>query len=61
MSGVQEMNKEAMVQVEQVTDIMRGNLDKIMEREGRLQDLELKADKLQAGSHQFQVENIQHQ
>ena len=49
--------EEAKVQVEQVTDIMKGNLDKIMERDGKLQDLELKADKLQVESQQFQVIN----
>ena len=49
--------EEAKVQVEQVTDIMKGNLDKIMERDGKLQDLELKADKLQVESQQFQVTN----
>lgn len=52
--GMKEV-QEAKVQVEQVTDIMKGNLDKIMERDGKLQDLELKADKLQVESQQFQV------
>ena len=42
-------------QVDQVADIMKGNMNKIMEREGKLQDLELKADKLQVDSQQFQV------
>jgi len=41
-------------QVDQVADIMKGNMNKIMEREGKLQDLELKADKLQVDSQQFQ-------
>ena len=42
-------------QVDQVADIMRGNMNKIMEREGKLQELESKADKLQVDSQQFQV------
>ena len=46
---------EARLQVDQVTNIMRGNVDKIMERDGKLQDLETKAEQLQADSQQFQV------
>ena len=46
---------EARVQVDQVTDIMRGNVDKMMERDGKLQELESKAEQLQADSQQFQV------
>ena len=42
-------------QVNQVTDIMKGNLEKIVEREGKLNDLEGKAEKLQMESQQFQV------
>ena len=42
-------------QVNQVTDIMKGNLEKIVEREGKLHDLEGKAEKLQMESQQFQV------
>ena len=45
----------ARLQVDQVTNIMRGNVDKIMERDGKLQDLETKAEQLQADSQQFQV------
>jgi len=41
-------------QVNQVTDIMKGNLEKIVEREGKLHDLEGKAEKLQMESQQFQ-------
>merc|ERR1712079_904364 len=46
--------EQARDQVDQVTNIMRGNVDKIMEREGKLQDLENKAEQLQADSQQFQ-------
>ena len=45
----------ARLQVDQVTDIMRGNMDKIMEREGKLENLQGKADKLHADSKMFQV------
>ena len=47
--------EQAKDQVDQVTNIMRGNVDKIMERDGKLQDLENKAEQLQADSQQFQV------
>merc|ERR1712141_1327 len=46
--------EQARDQVDQVTDIMRGNVDKIMERDGKLQELESKAEQLQADSQQFQ-------
>merc|ERR1712079_699843 len=46
--------EQARDQVDQVTNIMRGNVDKIMEREGKPQDLENKAEQLQADSQQFQ-------
>ena len=45
----------ARLQVDQVTDIIRGNMDKIMEREGKLENLQGKADKLHADSKMFQV------
>ena len=41
--------------MDEVTDMMRGNLTKIMEREGKLEELEMKADQLQTDSEQFQV------
>ena len=47
--------QKTQAQVDQVTDIMRGNMTKIWERDGKLQDLETKADKLQENSQQFQV------
>ena len=43
------------MQVNEVTNLMRGNLNKIMDREGKLQDLEVKADQLQTDAEQFQV------
>jgi hypothetical protein len=42
-------------QMDEVTDMMRGNMTKIMERDGKLEDLEMKADKLHVESQQFQV------
>ena len=47
--------EEARVTVDQVTDIMRGNMNKIIERDGKLQELQSKAEQLQADSQQFQV------
>ena len=44
--------------MDEVTDMMRGNLTKIMERDGKLEDLEMKADQLQIDSQQFQVNII---
>ena len=43
------------MQVNEVTNLMRGNLNKIIDREGKLQDLEVKADQLQTDAEQFQV------
>ena len=37
-------------QVNEVQNIMKNNVDKIMEREGKLSDLEGRADQLQASS-----------
>ena len=45
----------ARLQVDQVTDIMRGNMDRIMEREGKLENLQSMADKLHSDSQVFQV------
>ena len=42
-------------QVDEVTGMMRGNMTKIMERDGKLEDLEMKADQLHVDSQQFQV------
>ena len=60
MKDLDSMEK-ARSQVEEVTDMMRGNMNKIMERDGKLEDLEMKADQLQAESQQFQVIIIKHQ
>ena len=47
--------EKARDQVDEVTDMMRGNMTKIMERDGKLEDLEMKADQLHVDSQQFQV------
>merc|ERR1712215_620077 len=64
-SGVAQFNMKpednmdkARRQVNDVTDIMRGNMNKIMEREGKLEELELKADQLQIESQQFQKTTV---
>ena len=47
--------------MDEVTDVMRTNMTRILEREGKLGELELRADQLQTDSQQFQVlikENI---
>merc|ERR1712059_41932 len=41
-------------QVDAVAGMMRDNMGKLMEREGKLGDLELRADHLQTESQQFQ-------
>ena len=48
--------EKARSQVDEVTDIMKGNMTKILERDGKLEDLEMKADQLQVESQQFQVD-----
>jgi len=40
-------------QVNEVHNIMKNNVDKIMEREGKLSDLEERSDQLQAGTEKF--------
>ena len=47
--------EKARNQVDEVTGMMRGNMTKIMERDGKLEDLEMKADQLHVDSQQFQV------
>ena len=47
--------EKARTQVEEVTDMMRGNMTKILERDGMLENLEMKADQLNVESQQFQV------
>ena len=55
MSGQQPSLALAQGEVAAVAGIMRDNMGKLLEREGKLGDLELRADQLQAESHQFRV------
>ena len=52
--GKDKMEK-ARKEVDEVTDLMRGNMTKIMEREEKLSDLEMRADKLEADAQKFEV------
>ncbi|KAG2457508.1 VAMP2 protein, partial [Polypterus senegalus] len=42
-------------QVDEVVDIMRVNVDKVLERDQKLMELDDRADALQAGASQFQT------
>ncbi len=47
--------EQAQAQVREVTDVMRVNVDKVLERDSKLSDLNSRADNLQAGANQFQT------
>ena len=49
----QSAMEAARKQVSEVQDIMRTNVEKVMERDGKLSHLEERADQLQAGTEQF--------
>ena len=42
-------------QVDQVVDIMRQNMDKVLERDAKLSELDNRAENLQAGASQFET------
>jgi hypothetical protein len=42
-------------QVDEVVDIMRVNVDKVLERDSKLSELDDRADALEAGAHQFET------
>ena len=44
--------------MDEVVDVMRNNVDKIMERDANLQKLEQTAANLEEGSHQFQRTSV---
>jgi len=54
----QEKIQETRKQVDEVTDVMKNNMDRILEREGKLGDLQLRADQLQTDTEQFQRTGI---
>ncbi|XP_064602258.1 vesicle-associated membrane protein 3-like [Liolophura sinensis] len=46
---------ELISQVDELTEILRSNTQRLMEREGRLEDLQILADDLSDKAHQFQT------
>ncbi|XP_043853248.1 vesicle-associated membrane protein 3 isoform X1 [Dromiciops gliroides] len=47
--------QQAQNQVDEVVDIMRVNVDKVLERDQKLSELDDRADALQAGASQFET------
>ena len=47
---------QAQTVVEEVMGVMRGNVGKVLERDGRLAELDQRADALQEGSSLFQAQ-----
>uniref|UniRef100_A0A3B4T5L6 Vesicle associated membrane protein 3 n=1 Tax=Seriola dumerili TaxID=41447 RepID=A0A3B4T5L6_SERDU len=57
-SGAASGNKrlqQTQAQVDEVVDIMRVNVDKVLERDQKLSELDDRADALQAGASQFET------
>uniref|UniRef100_A0A8C2XAR0 V-SNARE coiled-coil homology domain-containing protein n=1 Tax=Cyclopterus lumpus TaxID=8103 RepID=A0A8C2XAR0_CYCLU len=57
-SGAVSGNKrlqQTQAQVDEVVDIMRVNVDKVLERDQKLSELDDRADALQAGASQFET------
>ncbi|EDV23877.1 vamp, partial [Trichoplax adhaerens] len=46
--------QQTQAQVDEVVDIMRVNVDKVLERDQKLSELDNRADALQAGASQFE-------
>lgn len=46
--------KQSQAQVDEVVDIMRTNVEKVLERDQKLSDLNQRADELQSGANQFE-------
>ena len=46
----------AQAQVGEVVDIMRVNVEKVLERDSKLSELDQRADNLQEGANQFQTQ-----
>ncbi|KAK2161741.1 hypothetical protein LSH36_110g01015 [Paralvinella palmiformis] len=47
--------QQTQAQVDEVVDIMRVNVDKVLERDSKLSELDNRADELQAGASQFEA------
>ncbi|XP_062271858.1 vesicle-associated membrane protein 3 [Scomber scombrus] len=57
-SGAASSNRRlqhTQAQVDEVVDIMRVNVDKVLERDQKLSELDDRADALQAGASQFET------
>ncbi|KAM9031383.1 vesicle-associated membrane protein 3 [Sarcophilus harrisii] len=54
-SGSNRRLQQAQNQVDEVVDIMRVNVDKVLERDQKLSELDDRADALQAGASQFET------
>ena len=50
---------QAQAQVGEVVDIMRVNVEKVLERDSKLSELDQRADNLQEGANQFQTQVCQ--
>ena len=50
--------KQAQAQVGQVVDIMRVNVEKVLERDQKISELDRRADDLQEGASQFQQQAV---
>uniref|UniRef100_A0A8C1LEM8 Vesicle-associated membrane protein 3 (cellubrevin) n=1 Tax=Cyprinus carpio TaxID=7962 RepID=A0A8C1LEM8_CYPCA len=55
MSGSNRKLQHTQAQVDEVVDIMRVNVDKVLERDQKLSELDDRADALQAGASQFET------
>ncbi|ESO01121.1 hypothetical protein HELRODRAFT_82261, partial [Helobdella robusta] len=47
--------QQTQAQVDEVVDIMRVNVEKVLERDQKLSELDDRADALEAGAHQFEA------
>ncbi|XP_006267925.1 vesicle-associated membrane protein 3 [Alligator mississippiensis] len=54
-SGSNRRLQQTQHQVDEVVDIMRVNVDKVLERDQKLSELDDRADALQAGASQFET------
>lgn len=52
-SGAGYQTRETQDQVDQVMGIMRNNIDKVLERDSKIQNLNERSDALQVGANQF--------
>ncbi|TSU49989.1 Calmodulin-binding transcription activator 1 [Bagarius yarrelli] len=55
MAGNNRRLQQTQAQVDEVVDIMRVNVDKVLERDQKLSELDDRADALQAGASQFET------